>query len=201
MSVSPPYNEQELLRQLAAGSENAFRVLFLAYKDKLYTFLLKLSGSEETAEDMVHEVFLKLWTKRAELPEMYNLSAYLYSIARNKTMNLFRQHAKENLMLAEIGREQGREGAFEGEDRIIHQEVLAAINQAVEKLTPKQRKVFLLSRHHGLKIPAIAAQLNIEEKTVKNHLWQALQLVREEIGQQYGPKAILIFAIYNLTGL
>ena len=195
-----PYNEQELLLQLAAGSGDAFRTLFHAYRDKLYNYIYQLSGSAETAEDTVHEIFLKLWEKRAELPEMYNLNAYLYRMARNKSLNIFRQTAKEHLMLSEIGRGEGKEAGFEGEDRIIHQEVLQAIEKAVNKLTRKQREIFLLSRHQGLKIKEIALQLKIEEKTVKNHLWQALQTVREEIGEQYGLNAIIIFALYKLSG-
>jgi RNA polymerase sigma-70 factor (family 1) len=194
-----PYNEQELLRQLADGSENAFRALFHAYRDKLYNYVVKLCGSTETAEDTVHDVFLKLWEKKAELPEMYNLDAYLYRMARNKSIDVFRLVAREGLMLSEIGREQGLKTGFEGEDRITHQEVLDAIKIAVNKLTPQQRQVFLMSRQQGLKIGEIARQLEIAERTAKNHLSEALRFLREEMGQQYGPNAIIIFALYNLT--
>lgn len=189
-----------MLRQLAEGSEDAFRALFYAYRDKLYTYIAKLSGSEEAAEDTVHDVFLKLWTKRAELPEIDNLNAYLYSIARNMSINLFRRMAKETLILSEIGREQGLEAGFEGEDRIIHAEVLATIKAAIDKLTPQQRQVFLMSRQQGLKIAEIAQQLDLAERTVKNHIHEALRFLREEIGRSYGPNAIIIYALYNLTG-
>ncbi len=193
------YNERELLRQLAAGSEDAFRTLFRAYRDKLYNYVVKLSGSAQTAEDTVHDIFLKLWEKKAELPEMYNLDAYLYRMARNRSLDVFRRVAREGLILSEIGRDQGLEAGFEGEDRITHQEVLEAIRIAVNKLTPQQRQVFLLSRQQGLKIGEIAHQLEIAERTAKNHLSQALSFLREEIGRTYGPNAIIIFALYNLT--
>jgi RNA polymerase sigma-70 factor (family 1) len=199
LNSSQPYDEQELLCQLAEGSEDAFRTLFHTYRDKLYNYIYKLSGSAESAEDTVHEVFLKLWMKRKNLPDMHNFSAYLYSIARNKSLNLFRQKAKESLVLAEIGREFGTEKGFDGEERIIHQEVLAAIDLAVNKLTRQQRQVFLMSRIQGLKNGEIAGQLNIEEKTVKNHLWQALQSVRQELEIRYRTNAIIIFAVYNLS--
>ncbi len=195
------YNEKELLRQLAEGSEAAFRTLFLAYRDKLYTYVAKVSGSEEAAEDVVHEVFLKLWSKRAELPEIENLNAYLYRIARNDSINLFRRMAKETLILSEIGREQGLETGFEGEDRITHAEVLATIKEAVEKLTPQQRQVFLMSREQGLKVSEISQQLNIAEQTVKNRITEALKALRADIGRVYGPHAIIIYTLYNLTGI
>lgn len=195
------YDEKELLRQLSQGSEDAFRALFYAYRDKLYTYIVKLSGSEKEAEDTVHDVFLKLWTKRADLPEIDNLNAYLYSIARNMSINLFRRMAKETLILSEIGREQGLETGFEGEDRITHAELLATIKEAVDKLTPHQRQVFLMSRQQELKIAEIAERLNIAEQTVKNRITEALKLLREDIGRHYGPNAVIIYALYNLTGI
>lgn len=201
MTNEPVYNEPELLRQLAEGSEQAFRALFLAYKDKLYTYVLKLSGSPETAEDTVHEVFLKLWTKRAEIPQIDNLNAYLYGIARNQSINIFRRMAKETLILSEIGRDQGMDTGFEGEDRITHAEVLASIRVAVDQLTPQQRHVFIMSRQQGLRIAEIARELGIAERTVKNHLHEALRFLREEMGRQYGPNAIIIYALYQLTGI
>lgn len=188
-----------MLRQLAQGSEEAFRSLFHAYRDKLYNYVVKLSGSVQTAEDTVHDVFLKLWERRATLPDMYNLDAYLYRMARNKSIDIFRLVAKEGLMLSEIGRERGTEAGFEGEDRVTHREVLAAIREAVDKLTPQQRQVFLLSRQQGLKTGEIARQLGIAERTAKNHLSEALRFLRGEMGRQYGPNAVIIFALYNLA--
>lgn len=193
------YNESVLLRQLAEGNEEAFRKLFLAYKDKLYTYICKLSGSAETAEDMVHDVFLKLWEKREALPDIDNLNAYLYQISRNKSINLFRRMAKETLILSEIGRDEGIPGSLEGENRLIHADVLASIREAVDKLTPQQRQVFLLSRQNGLKINEIARKLGITERTVTNHMSQALRFLREELSRQYGPSAVIIYALYNLS--
>jgi len=193
------YNESVLLKQLAEGNEEAFRKLFLAYKDKLYTYICKLSGSAETAEDMVHDVFLKLWEKREALPDIDNLNAYLYQISRNKSINLFRRMAKETLILSEIGRDEGIPGSLEGENRLIHADVLASIREAVDKLTPQQRQVFLLSRQNGLKINEIARKLGITERTVTNHMSQALRFLREELSRQYGPSAVIIYALYNLS--
>lgn len=194
------YDEPRLLQQLAEGSEEAFRELFLAYRDKLYTYIYKISGSAEAAEDTVHDVFITLWEKRANLPQINNLNAYLYRIARNRSINLFRRMAKETLILAEIGRDQGLPTGLEGEDRITHAEVLASIREAVDKLTPQQRQVFLLSRQKGLKIREIAQELSITERTVINHMSQALRFLRAEIGHQYGTSAIIIYVLHNLTG-
>jgi RNA polymerase sigma-70 factor (ECF subfamily) len=190
-----------LLQQLSVGSEEAFRTLFKAYRDKLYTYILKLSGSVETAEDIVHDVFLKLWVRRERLTEIENLNNYLYRMAHNQALTVFRRMAKETLILAEIQKGQGLETGFEGEDQITHREVLAFIRQAVDQLTPQQKQVFLMSREQGLKLGEIARRLDISERTVKNHISKALRFLREEIGGSFGANAIILYVIFNLSGI
>jgi len=196
-----PYNEKELLHQLAAGSEEAFRMLFNAYRNKLYTYIYKLSGSAEAAEDTVHDVFLKLWVQRERLTEIQNLNAYLYRMAHNDAFTVFRRMAKETLILAELQKEQGNDERGGGEEKIVQEEVRAFVRQAIDKLTPQQKLVFLLSRQDGLKHDEIAQRLNITKNTVKNHIVEALKFLREEIGDRYGTDAVIIFVLYNLMAV
>jgi RNA polymerase sigma-70 factor (family 1) len=193
------YNEKELLQQLAEGSEAAFRTLFNAYRNKLYTYIFNISRSGETAEDTVHDIFLKLWVQRERLPEISNLNAYLYRMAHNHAFTVFRRMAKETLVLAELQNEQSPVTSFEGEDRIVWQEVRKTIRKAVNKLTPQQRLVFLMSRQQGLKHEEIAQKLNISPNTVKNHIVEALRFLRDEIDYSYTSNAMVIYVLYNLT--
>ena len=201
MADKAPYNEKELLHQLAAGSEEAFRMLFNAYRNKLYTYIYKLSGSAEAAEDTVHDVFLKLWVQRERLTEIQNLNAYLYRMAHNDAFTVFRRMAKETLILAELQKEQGNDERGGGEEKIVQEEVRAFVRQAIDKLTPQQKLVFLLSRQDGLKHDEIAQRLNITKNTVKNHIVEALKFLREEIGDRYGTDAVIIFVLYNLMAV
>lgn len=201
MSTYPLYNERELIQQLAAGDEAAFHHIFNAYRDKLYTYIIKLSGSAEMAEDTVHDVFLKIWVNREKLPEIENLNAYLYSMTRNHALTNFRRMAKETLILAEIAKEHGVETGMEAEDRMTYREVADFIRQSVNKLTPQQKLVFLMSRQQHLKLAEIANQLGITERTAKNHISEALRFLRQEIGRKYGPDAIILYVIHHLTGL
>jgi RNA polymerase sigma-70 factor (family 1) len=194
------YNERELLQKLHSGSEDAFRILFNAYRDKLYTYIFKLSGSIETAEDTVHDIFLKLWQRRDQILEIENLNAYLYRMAHNLAFNVFRRMAKETLIMAELQREQGSDAGFEAEERITHSEVTEFIKVAVNKLPPQQKLVFLMSRNEGLKLSEIAERLNIAERTVKNHMGKALQFLREEIARSYDSCAVILFVLHYLGG-
>lgn len=199
MENSNQHNEKDLLHQIADGSEDAFRILFNAYRSKLYTYILKLTRSQEIAEDTVHDVFLKFWENRKTVHQIENLNAYLYRMAHNKAYSGFQRKAKETLILAVLEKEQA-EGYQEGSDAgITTKEVRAFIQQAVNKLTPQQKKVFLLSRQEGLKLEEIAHSLNISTNTAKNHLVEALRVIRQEINATYGANAVAIFIICNLS--
>jgi RNA polymerase sigma-70 factor (family 1) len=193
------HNEKELLQMVAGGNEDAFRALFNGYRSRLYTYILKLSRSNEIAEDTVHDVFLKLWENRQNLAHVDNLNAYLYRMAHNKAYTGFKRRAKESLILAVLKKEQS--GIYEGasDDTISIKEVREFIQQAVNKLTPQQKKVFLLSRQEGLKLDEIATTLQISKNTAKNHLIQALHTLRQEIQINYGSQAIALYVIFNLT--
>lgn len=195
MQSLPPYHEQEVLQQVAAGSEPAFRQLFYHYRPRLIAFVLGLSKSATAAEDIVHDVFLNIWKNRAQLPEIRNISAYLFQAVRYTAHDQFQRRAKEKLILAELHREEYGE---EPQETLTLQVVQAFLKQSLDKLTPQQRKIFLLSRESGLSHAEIAEKLNITTRTVTNHITEALHILREEIGLFYGPWAIALFVLHGL---
>jgi RNA polymerase sigma-70 factor (ECF subfamily) len=190
-------SEKELLLEVASGSEEAFRTIFHHYRGKLYHYILTITKSAEEAEDTVHDVFLKIWETREKLPVIENLGSYLYRMCYNHAISGFRRMAKETLILAELRKESIL--PLPAIDPISQKEIRALIQNAIEKLSPQQRKVFILSRHDGLKHEEIAAHLGISINTVRTHLGEALRFLREEIGQSYGPLATAIWVIYNLS--
>jgi RNA polymerase sigma-70 factor (family 1) len=193
------YEEKELLRQIGEGSENAFRLLFLQYAPRLKNYVLRLSRSLEVAEDIVHDVFLEIWKSRERMAELDHFSAYVYRAAHNKAHRSLQRKAKEILIVAELRREQGEDLGFEGDDKLTYQQVRDSIKQAVDKLPPQQRKVFLFSRHLGLTHQQIADELHLSPNTVNNHLVEALRTLREEIGTIYGSYAIAIYVLHSLV--
>ncbi len=198
MQHQSPYNEQELLRRVAEGSEDAFRIIFQHYGGKLQNYLLKLSRSKETAEDIVHDVFLNIWKNRALLSTIEQFDSYLFRAARNAAHRSLQRRAKEVLIIASLQQPGTTEGDFEGEARITHREVKEYIQQAIGRLTPQQRKVFLLSREQGLSHAEIAAQLGIARRTVTNTITEALHILREDIGFGYGSLSGAIFVLHSL---
>lgn len=193
------HSETDLLQQVAEGDGEAFRILFLHYGPMLKTFLLKLSKSRETAEDLVHDVFLEIWKNREQLTQIEQFKPYLFRAVHNRAHRSFERQAKESLILHELRKEQSLAVSFEGEDRISTEEVRNFIRQAVDKLTSQQKKIFLLSRHEGLSHRDIADRLGISSQSVSNHLSDALRFLRDEIGNSYGSYALAIIILHGLS--
>ncbi|HRO45242.1 RNA polymerase sigma-70 factor [Agriterribacter sp.] len=197
MEHTQPYNEKALLHQLAKGSEEAFTAIFHHYRGKLYHYIFTITSSREMAEDTVHDVFLKVWTHREKLANIENMNAYLYRVCHNQAIGGLRRMAKETLILAELQQEDIP--LLPNVDPAGQREIRNSIQEAVSKLSPQQRKIFLLSRQDGLKHKQIAEQLGVSINTIKTHLGQALRFLREEIGQQYKLQATAIWVMFQLT--
>lgn len=198
MENRPTYNEREVLRQIAAGSESAFRQLFYKYRPRLIAFVLGLSRSEQSAEDIVHDIFLDLWKNRERLPEIEHFSTYLFRAVQYKAHRQLQRRAKEVLILAELRREEYGEPVAEQQETLSLRAVRDFLKQSLDKLSPQQRKIFLLSREVGLSHAQIAAKLGIQPQTVSNHLSEALRILRDEIDAFYGPLAIALFVLHGL---
>jgi RNA polymerase sigma-70 factor (family 1) len=181
-------NGNDLLLQVIQGDAIAFGQLFQAYKDKLYSFIYHLSGSATIAEDVLQDVFLKIWRDRSQLDGIDNFNAYLYKMAQNHAINVLRRQSREALLLNEVQR-LAPEGV-QGHELLSAKEVQAVLQQAVNNLPPQQKKVYQLGREQGMKYEEIAYELNITVSTVRNHMVQALKAVREFIATNY-PSFIL----------
>lgn len=194
------YNEKELLQLLAAGDEHAFRRLFDAFRDKIYFYIFRMTESRQTAEDVLQDVFLKLWQERTQLHKIDNLNAWIYRLALNRTINGMKRVARETLILAELGRPINTPDVPATDDRLIQLELKKMLDLAVEKLPAQQKKVFHLSRVEGLKHKEIASQLNISPFTVKKHMQQALHFIREQFNSHYHISPLIIYVVYKITG-
>lgn len=191
------YNEKELLRWSAEGNEAAFASLFRIYRHKLYGFLLRATGSPETTEDVIQDVFLKLWKDRANLVHIDQFGGYVYRMAQNRVINSLKRMAKETLILEELGKVQTF-AASNAEDRLSEKETNNSLHSALDKLTPKQKLVFTLSREQGLKHDEIAAFLKISPSTVNNHMIEALRQLRQQLSVSPETCCLLLIALIFL---
>lgn len=140
---------------------------------------MRLTESQEMTEDVIQDIFLKLWQSREKLAAVDNLGSYMIRMAQNQCITHFRRVAKETLILAELQKGPSST-ATDAENNLSSRELQQKLHEALAKLTPQQRLVYSLSREQGLKHDEIARQLNISISTVKNHMIQALSTIREQ---------------------
>ena len=171
------HTEKELLRLAADGDEASFIKLFNLYKNKLYSFLLRITKSEEQSLDFVQDVFMKLWINKANLSSIDNFSSYIFRAAQNRAINSFKRSMTEYCILKKNPVAAMVDDSIEA--NLEYKLLQIKLNEVVKKLPPQQRLVYILSREQGLKHEEIAIKLNLSISTVKNHMVQALKTIKE----------------------
>ena len=174
------HNERELLTLASQADEQAFTTLFHLYKNKLYGYLFRLTESEMLSEDIVQDVFLKLWNDRQSLYSIDNFGSYLFRMSKNQVINHFKRMAHETLIMAEIYG-QNSFGHNETQDIIALKDVEKILNEILDKLPAQQKIVYHLSREEGRTHDEIANLLKISPNTVKNHIAQAMLKIRTQL--------------------
>ncbi|HVU56876.1 MAG TPA: RNA polymerase sigma-70 factor [Puia sp.] len=176
----PPYEEKLLLEEVSRGSERAFRVIYDAYFGRLSAYIFKLCKSPVVAEEIIQEVFLKIWLNRAALAEVESPEAYILSIARHKVIDHLRRLAKETRLIAYLS-EQLQSGGISPEHLMDAKDMEALIAAALGELSPQKGKIFRMSKQEGLDHDEISRVMQLSRSTVKNHLSETLRHIRRHI--------------------
>ena len=185
-------NEKALLKKVSQGDEEAFSQIFYAYHNKLGAYVYRFTESREAAEDIVQEVFLKIWTDREKLATVERFGAYLYVLSRNHTLNRLRQLAKKRVKEKEA-LEALKQSSPAIETKENDPDYYEIMDRAVEKLPPQQHKVYTLKYRKHLKYKEIAQQMGISPETVKKYLKLAKQSITKYAQSNHDLLVIGIF--------
>jgi RNA polymerase sigma-70 factor (family 1) len=171
------HNETELLVQAASGSEKAFAALFHFYRDKIYSVAMRLTRSSFMAEEVVQDIFLKLWIKKETLADIQDFEDYLFIITRNHVFSALKRVARQQQLVDDLQLElpSSEDSTYNG---IHNQELEEILQQAVALLPAQQKQIYLLSKEQEMKREEIAKMLRISSETVKTHLSRALRHIR-----------------------
>jgi len=190
VSASNSYNEHELLAQVARGNEAAFTQLFTYWHQLLAGYIIRITESQEITEEIVQDVFMKIWMTREALTEVNNFKHYLLVISRNQAFDVLKKNLKQKKQQREWEEESIKAlVTSEEEDRLS-----SLIDQAIDSLSPRRREVWLLSRHQRLTYQQIADKLGIGKESVKTHIELASKSISLFIKSHLLKVAIL--AIY-----
>lgn len=171
------YDEANLIRELKNDSVQAFNALYEMYFRRVYAYCHQFTKSHKDAEDMVQEIFMKLWTSRHGITAENSLQLFIYRIARNGLISSYRAnihspHYEEYLNYRDtLGAEDHSPMEFE--------EFKAKVNACIDSLPPSQGRILRMSRFAMMSVEEIAHELNIGEQTVRNQLSSALRAMRK----------------------
>lgn len=161
---------KNLLEQVSAGNERAFRKLVQQYADILHNYIHQLTKSHEMAEEVVQDIFLQIWTCRELLSDVRNFRNYLFVISRNHALNVLKKALREKKRRQEW---ENSHGPFLYADQTDMEPQLSLIDEAVLQLPPQQQKVWVMSRRQGMKYSEIAEKTGLSRETVKKYLQHA----------------------------
>lgn len=189
-------NDVERVLRIKQSDTIAFEELFRAYFTALHTYACFYTGSSQIAEDMVHDVFFKIWDKRKTLEIHTSIKSYLFRAVHNqcvqylKHMKVASDYAKKHEARLEEALQINKLYFETGLTRLYEKEIKDLVEKAIPKLPQKTREIFLLSRNKQLKHSEIALMFNLTDKAIEYHICRAITLLRKEL-KDYLPIAML----------
>jgi RNA polymerase sigma-70 factor (ECF subfamily) len=170
-------NEKELLALIAEGDESSFAKLFNYYRDWIYTIAYKLTHSTSIAEEIVQDIFLKIWLRRTDLVNVQDFRAYLFIVTRNDVFRTLKQIAR-NYKVFLLTDEDQLLANNDSADLIMGKEYYSLLKRSIDRLPNQQRQVYNLIKDQGLKRDEVAELLHLQPETVKFHLAEAMKNIR-----------------------
>lgn len=168
------------LKELSEGSRTAFDWLFIRYQPKVVAFLKACTGDEEQARDIAQDIFFNIWKDRAKLSGVRSFEGYLFQMARFSVYNYY-DHLDVVKKYVEEGKKQPEGTAVGPEEKLKERQIKAIVAATVRKMPQRRREIFVMSRWGGYTNDEIAARLNINKRTVENHLTAALSALRRAL--------------------
>jgi RNA polymerase sigma-70 factor (family 1) len=182
----------QMIEQLKVGSKDAFRLLFDTIGPKIHAFALSYLKNEADAEELLQEVFLKLWEVRTTLDSSKNVKSFLFKICINLIYDFIRRKNIEQAYLDYSGKNHFDYGESTWNE-VIYNDMLNNLHQLVATMPVQRQRIFKLSKENNLTNDEIAQQLNLSRRTVENQLYRAVSFLKEKLGTGSLPALLFFF--------
>jgi RNA polymerase sigma-70 factor, ECF subfamily len=187
--------DEDLLAMLEQDSTIAFEELYVRYKGKLKTFCVFILKSETVAQDMVQEIFIKIWLNRKELNTGQSFSHYVYTLAKNQSLNELRSAKRKDLLENILLLQQEEQSTTSADTQLIFDEYQKMLEEAIAKLPDQKRRIFQMSRQEGLSHKEIAEQMGLSPHTIQTHVSDSLRFIKEYFLQHADVELYAIFIV------
>ncbi len=193
MPIENKYEETTLLAMLADDSEYAFQLLFDRYRNRIYKVAVLYVKSPILAEEIVQDVFLKVWFQRKEIKALRSFEAWLFTVSKNYIINYLKKLANE-WKARETWVRQTSASEDSADFKIRGDQFQQLLQQAIGQLPLQQQRIYKLAKEQHLSYEAIAQELNISPLTVKTHMARALDAIRSWL-KQHGELFLLLLLL------
>jgi RNA polymerase sigma-70 factor (ECF subfamily) len=176
-------SDSDLAGKIKNGEKNAYQELFERYAPRIYQFSLTYLKNQADAEELVQDVFLKIWEKRDTLDQSKNIKAFIFKVAVNTIYDFIRHKNIENAF-SDFIKSNAETGSNNTWHSVIFDEMQKNLQNLVAQLPEQQQKILQLSKEDGLSNEEIAAKLNLSKRTVENHLYRAVSFLKENFKRE-----------------
>jgi RNA polymerase sigma-70 factor, ECF subfamily len=183
----------DLILLLQKGDRVAFYHIYERYSKRLYGFVLRYIKQDADAEEIIQEVFVKIWEARNRIDAYSSFESFLFTVAYNTTISLLRKRVSENKYINYLKTLQQPDVSYEVDNEIRFNELNEKVNSLLDQLTPRQKEIFLLSRQEGLTHDEIAGKLEISLNTVKKHMTNTLAFLKSHIDTSLTINLFFVF--------
>ncbi len=188
--------KRDCIKELKIINEKSFEEIFREHFVALHQYAIFYTGNSQVAEDLVHDVFFKIWETRKTLEIHTSIKSYLYCSVNSKCISYLRhlkvvnEHSKKQAARLDEAVLMNRLYFETGIDKLYENEIASIVEEAICRLPEKTGAIFRFSRNQYQKNREIAKKLNISEKAVEYHITRALIILREEL-KDYLPVAMI----------
>jgi len=185
-------SEEEVLLRMIQGDESAFTMIYRHYHPSLYIYLLRFCKIPSLAEDLVHDVFLKVWEIRDRINPQLSFTGYLYRIARNHVIKTIDKLATDQVLRQQLLAQLDEPGASHPEQLVRAKEYDRLFQEALTHMPPQRLKVFRLCRQEGKSYEEAAEILGVSRNAVKKHMVLSMRFIYDYV-HRYGD---ILMAVY-----
>jgi len=191
--------QQQLLSKLSEGNEPAFNTLYKAYSKPLYMRVVNMVKSTDDADEIVQELFVKLWEGRSKVNNVKSFQSYIYTSANNLVYNYFRKVSHDQALIQKLLLSTA-DHYLDGQELLENKEAAQIFQKAVDQLSPQCKKVFELCKLEGKSHKEVAELMDISLPTVNSHMTNAVKSIREYLLKNQDV-AILLMSAYAVSGM